>query len=179
MHTFVQFAAEQSAPASGGLGALGLNLTSFLFQLITFVIVLLLLRKFVYGKLVATLEARREAVEKSLDNAKEATEELEKTQKKVAAMLVEARGEAEAIVATAHKESAAMLEEAEAKSRKRADHIVSEAKSRLDLDVAEARKQLRAETKALVAIATEAIIHEKLDGKKDEQLITAALKERV
>jgi hypothetical protein len=38
----------EAAPASGGLSALGLNWQSFLFQLITFVIVLVLLRKFVY-----------------------------------------------------------------------------------------------------------------------------------
>lgn len=177
MEVLVIFASETAEPASGGLGALGLNLTSFLFQLTTFVIVLLLLRKLVYKRLVDTLEARREAVEKSLDSAKEATEELEETRKKVAHMLVEARGEADGIVETAHKEAANMLEEAEAKSRKKAEHIVAEAKSQLGLEIASARKQLRQETKELVAVATEAIIREKLDSKKDEQLIESALKE--
>ena len=46
MSPFIQFGAE-AVEASGGLGALGINLQGFLFQLITFVLVLLLLIAFV------------------------------------------------------------------------------------------------------------------------------------
>ncbi len=60
---------------SSGLGALGLNVESFVFQLITFVVVLLILRKYVYSRLVNTLESRRTAVIESLEDAKKAAEE--------------------------------------------------------------------------------------------------------
>lgn len=176
MNNFLTFAAEETP---SGLGAFGLNLTAFAFQLITFILVMLLLRKFVYKRLVNTLEERRKAVETSLDQAKESAEELEKTRAKVADMLNEAREEAEGIVATAHKEALAMNEDAEAKAHKKADHIVAEAKSQLDQEVAKARKSLRDETMQLVAVATEAIIKEKVDSKKDETLIRDALKEKV
>jgi F-type H+-transporting ATPase subunit b len=174
--TLSLFAAE-AAENTGGLGALGLNLQSFLFQLITFIIVLLILRKYVFGRLVTTLEARRKAVEDSLKNAAATADELHKTEAHITEMLKTARAQADDIVSVAHKEAAAMVEEAESKARKKADHIVSEAQAQLKHDVAEARQAIRQETVQLVVSATERLLREKVDVKRDSKLIEQALKE--
>lgn len=168
-----QFGAE----SGGGLGSLGINAKGFLFQLITFVLVMLLLKKYVYGKLVDTLEARRQTVLGSLEEAKKAAEELQDTEAKIEKLLAEARQESADIVATAHKEAVAMVEEAESKAQKKAEHIVHEAKSQLDGEILKAREVLKKETKALVADATERIIGQKLSGAADEKLIEQALQE--
>lgn len=176
--SLTQFAAEAAHEEStGGIAALGIDLKAFVFQLITFVAVLLFLKKFVYHKLVDTLEERRSAVVGSLEAAKQAAEDLGKAEEKVSKLLAEAKKESADIVATAHKEAANMLEEAEAKSRKKAEAIVAEARTQLDGDILKARTQLQKETKALVAQATEKIIGQKLDGAADERLIEQALKE--
>ena len=172
--TLIQFSAEA---AGGGLSSLGINLKGFLFQLITFVLVMLLLKKYVYGKLVDTLEARRSTVLQSLEQAKQATDELLGAEEKIEKLLVEARQESADIVATAHKEAVAMVEEAESKAQKKAEHIVSEAKAQLDSEILKARDMLVKETKALVAEATEQIIGQKLTGAADEKLIEKALQE--
>lgn len=171
----IQFGATEAE--AGGIGALGLNVQAFIFQLVTFVLVLLLLRKFVYGKLVSTLEDRRKTVEQSLSQAAEAAKELEKAGEKVEGMIKEARAESRDIIATAHKESVAMHEEAEKKAKKRADHIVSEARAQLDQDVLKAREALKDETRQLVVLATEKILKEKIDATRDSKLIDSALKE--
>lgn len=175
MSPFLQFGAE--AAASGGLGALGINLKGFLFQLITFVLVLILLRKFVYGRLVETLETRRKAVIESLDNAKEAAAALEKTNEKTAELLKEARKEAQDILATAQKEAAAVVEEAEQKASKKADHLLEQAEARIHADVAAARAHLQSELVGLVTAATEKVLQQKLDAKTDAALIKKALEE--
>lgn len=174
-----QFAAEEAhaSEQAGGIAALGLDLKAFVFQLITFVLVLLFLKKFVYSKLVDTLEERRNAVVGSLEAAKQAAEDLSKAEEKVEKLLAEARQESADIVAIAHKEAAAMVEEAETKARKKADTIVADAKSQLDSEILKARTQLQKETKALVAEATEKIIGQKLTGAADEKLIEKALAE--
>jgi F-type H+-transporting ATPase subunit b len=173
MNSLTTFAAEQA----GGISALGLNVQSFVFQLITFVAVLWLLRKFVYGRLVDTLEARRKAVEDSLDKATAAAKELEETEAKVGKMLDEARTEAADIVALAHKEATTMVEEAEAKAAKKAEHMVAQAEARLKQDIEAARVELRHETASLVAAATEKVLKQKVDSKADKDLIASALKE--
>lgn len=178
LHQIIQFASTEAEPAAaGGLSALGLNLQSFIFQLITFLLVLLLLRKYVWGRLVDTLEARRVAVEKSLDQAAQTAKELENTQQKISGMIKEARAEADGIVQTAHKEAAAMVEDADQKARKRAEHIINDAKSQIDQETLKAREALKKETKGLVAAATEKIIKQKLTDDRDEQLIKEALQE--
>lgn len=161
----------------GGLSALGLNVQSFLFQLITFVLVLAILRRYVFGRLVSTLEERRKAVEESLNNAAAAADELHKTEAHIAEMMKQARVQADDIVAVAHKEAAVMVEEAEVKARKRADHLVNEARQQLDQDVAKARQAIRRDTVQLVAAATERLMGEKMDSTRDAALIERAIKD--
>lgn len=160
---------------SGGISALGLNVQAFVFQLITFVIVLVILQKFVFGKLVATLDARQKAVDDSIKHAKAAEEKLAGAEKTIAGMLQEARKEADEVVSASHKEAAQMVEAAETKAAARAEHIVKEAKSQMDVELAKAREALKKDTAQLVALATEHIIKEKLDQTKDAKLINTAL----
>ena len=177
LHQFAAEAGHETEKATGGIAALGLDLKAFLFQLVTFILVLLFLRKYVYGKLVDTLEARRTEVLGSLEAAKQAAEDLDKAEAKVEKLLAEARQESADIVATAHKEAVALVEEAESKAQKKADHIVHEAKAQLDGEILKARNALKKETKALVAEATEKIIGQKLTSAADEKLIEEALRE--
>lgn len=167
-----------AADSAGGLAALGLDWKAFLFQLATFVIVLLILRKFVFGKLVATLDARQKAVDDSIKNAQATEAKLRDAEKTIAGMMADARREADNLVAAGHKEAAQMVEAAEAKAVKRAEHIVAEAKSQMDVELAKAREALKKETAKLVASATEHILREKIDPAKDIKLIDAALRER-
>ncbi len=163
------------AESTGGLSALGLNWQSFLFQLISFVIVLVILRVFVFKKIVATLDARRSAVENSVRHATETEEKLRKAEDKIMSMLDDARKQADDIIVAGHKQSALVVEAAEQKAAERADHIVAEAKNQLQQDVAKARDDLKAETMNLVSLATAKIIKEKLDAKKDNDLVNDAL----
>jgi F-type H+-transporting ATPase subunit b len=75
------------------------------------------------------------------------------------------------------KEATSIVEEAEDKATKRAEHIVTEAKAQLDNDIRTARETLKQETTALVAYATEKVVKQKVDAKKDASLIESALKE--
>lgn len=167
--------AEAATESAGGISALGLNWKGFLFQLITFVIVLLVLKKFAFGKLIAVLDARQKAVDDSLRNAAEIEDKLKNAKKTVATMLADARNEADEILSASHKEAAQAVEAAEQKASQRAEHIVKEAKAQMEVEVAKARDALKAETVQLVAQATEHMLREKLDATKDAKLINSAL----
>lgn len=168
-------AAEGAQEAAGGISALGLNWKAFLFQLITFVIVLLILRQFVFGKLIAVLDARQKTVDDSLRNAAEIEKELKNAKKTVEGMLADARKEADEVLSASNKEAAQVVDAAEQKAAQRAEHIVKEAKAQMDVELVKARKELRAETAKLIAEATGRIIREKIDPEKDSKLISEAL----
>lgn len=171
-------ATHGASEAGGGnlLTSLGIDPKLFIGQAIAFGILLFILGKFVYPPLIKSIDKRREKIEAGLQEAKEAQEALEKAESRVEALLADARKEADAIVARSHEEASAMVREAETKAKERAERLVADAKSQIDADVVKARAALKKDTMQLVALATEKIIHEKLDAKKDEQLVEQALK---
>ena len=108
----------------------------------------------------------------------EMKKENEKLEAKIAKILQETRTEADQFIASAQDAARQTVREAEDKAREKAAGILKEAESRIDQDTARARKQLEKELVGLVSDATEAIIGEKVDAKKDAQLIERALKEQ-
>lgn len=175
MHMMTVAAAE--ATNGGFFEALGIDLRLLLLQGVAFLILVWFLNKYVYPILVKAIDDRQAKIEEGTKAAEEAKQKAEATEADVNKLFKEARAQADDIVATAHKEAAAMLDSAESKAKKRAEHIVSEAKAQLDQDVSAARDMLRKDTAELVALATEKIVKEKVDAKRDATLIERAIKE--
>lgn len=177
MYTLLAAASEaaRSEESAGLLGALGINGKLFITQLLAFLVLVAILGKFVYPFLVRTIDERRESIEEGLKQAKEAQEASEKAEAHIQQLLADARKEADTIIARSHAEATAQVAEAEEKARKRADQIIKDAHNQLQADVAKARVALKKDIASLVAIATERILHEKIDASKDGQLIDRAL----
>lgn len=170
-----QFAAESSG--SSGISSLGVNLKSFLFQLITFLIVLLILRRWVFPKLVATLEARRQALEASLIQAKQTEEALQQAETKAGEMLHQARVQADAILAEAGAKVEDIIAKGETAASERGARIIAEAEERLGLERERLHRELRGELADLVTAATEKVLRQKVDQQQDRKLIEQSLKE--
>lgn len=170
-----KFAAETGEPASG-IGAFNLNIKAFLFQLITFVLVLLILRRWVFPKLVATLEQRRVVLENSLAQAKKTEETLAKAEAKAEEIIAKARAQADEALTEAKIAASNVIAESEEAAAKRAAMIVKDAEARLNDEREKLRSELRQELAGLVADATEKVVQQKLDAKQDISLIERMVK---
>lgn len=173
MTPITNFAAETS-----GIGALGIDGKAFVIQLITFLLAFVILKKYAFTPMGKILNERRETIESGVKLGEEMKQENEKLEAKVAEILQQTRVEADGIISGAQDAARQTIREAEDKAREKAAGILKEADSRIDQDTARARKQLEKELVGLVSDATEAIIGEKVDAKKDAQLIERALKEQ-
>lgn len=173
MTQITNFAAESS-----GIGALGINGKAFIIQLITFLLAFLVLKRYAFKPIAKVLDERRETIESGVKLGEDMQKERIKLDEKVAKILQDTRVEADTIIAGAQDVARQTVREAEDKARDKADGIIKQAESRIDQDTARARKQLEKELVGLVSDATEAIIGEKVDAKKDAQLIERALKEQ-
>ncbi len=171
----VQFG--EAGGSSNGIGAFNINLKSFLFQLVTFVIVLLVLRRWVLPPLLATMEKRRETLERSLEQAKQTEEALTRAEAKAEEIIAQARTHADEALAEARKSAEGVIVNAEAAAAERGELIIKDAEARLEQERTKLRQELKAELADLVADATEAIIRQKLDEPNDRKLIEQALKE--
>lgn len=167
--------AHEAAASPGLLQALGIDGKLLIEQGLAFLILVAVLGKFVYPALIKAVDARRDQIEAGMKEAKEAAEALSKAEAKVSEMLADARKEADNVIARSHKEAGAMVAEAEEKAKTRADQIIKDAREQLNTDIAKARQALKKDTIELVALATEKIVKEKLDEKKDSRLIADAL----
>lgn len=178
MFEILPILASTEAEKSNSLfGALGIDARLLILQLLAFAFLVWFLGKFVYPHLVSAIEKRERAIEESVAAASEAEAKAEKTQKEIEKLFAAARKDSSDIVEAAHKEATVMVKDAEDKAKSRAEQIVTDARAQLDQDIIKARKALRNETTELVALATEKIIREKVDAKKDKALIEAAVKD--
>ena len=168
-----QFADSSS---SSGIGAFNINLKSFIFQLVTFVIVLWVFKRWILPPILRTLDERRKTLEDSLTNAKQTEEALARAEAKAEEILGRAREQADEALAEAKKAGGGVVADAETAAAQRAGVIIKEAEARLNEERDKLRQELRAEMAGLVADATEKIIHEKLDPKKDISLIERAIR---
>jgi F-type H+-transporting ATPase subunit b len=165
------------ASSSGGISSLGLNLGSFLTQLATFVLVLLILRRWVFPKLVETLEKRRSALEESLVQAKKTEETLSQAEVKVAQILQKAREQADASLRDAKAQAAELIAKGEASAVAKAKAIIDEAQMQLDIEREKLRRELKAELAKLVSLTAEKVLAKKLDPKEDLALIDREIKD--
>lgn len=176
--TLLAAATEHSEQSAGLFQALGIDVKLLIEQALAFLILVFLLGKFVYPALIKAVDGRRDAIEAGLKEAKESQEAAEKVQEQVGDLLQQARKDADDILARSHQDAATMLSDAEEKARQRAEQIVTDARAQLAADVRKAREALKTETIQLVAAATEHVIGEKLDERKDAGLIKTALQEK-
>lgn len=171
----VETAQHTQEASSGIFGALGINAELLILQGIAFLLLVWALSKWVYPVFMKALDKRQAEMEAGLKASQEAQKAAEDAEQRVQKQLAAARKQADDILAATNKEAAALLADAEAKAARRAEHIVSEAKADMHNQLQAAREELKAETRSLVAQATEAIIGEKLDAAKDAALVTKAL----
>ncbi len=171
----IYFAAE-SAEKATGLGALGVSMKAFIFQLITFVFVFIILKRFVFDRVGKILEQRRKVIDDGVRLGRKLEKERDNLDKEIAKVTREARHEADKIVAIANKESRDILRDAEKVAQKKADAMVVDAEARIEEDKKQALKKLEKDIVSLVSEATETIVHEKIDASKDSKLIDEAIR---
>lgn len=170
---YLQFAAEE-ADASG-LAALGLDMRAFIIQLLTFVLVFFILKKYAFAPIINALENRRKTIEEGLKLTSELSEEKEKLQREVAEAHRKARRESDEILAASKTRADEIAKEAEASAEAKVDNMLQDARSKIDEETKRARKNLEQEMVDLVIKATEFVAKEKIDSKKDKELISEAL----
>lgn len=172
---FASAAAESTGGSSDLLGSLGIDWQMLGLQMISFIILVFIVAKFIYPQIAAMLDRREKIIDDAMKASREAQKKADAAEGEIAKMLANARDEATSIIDTAKKESTDIVSDAEASAQKHADTIVSNAMADINREVESARKTLRGEMVNLVAAATEKVVDSKIDA-RDEKIIAEAVK---
>jgi F-type H+-transporting ATPase subunit b len=160
---------------SGGLGALGIDGPSLLYQVINFALLFFLLKRFAFPPIMKILDQRRQTIEESLKTPQAIELRNEQLLREQASLLESAQDASGKILADARSESEALLKEAETKARFQSQQLIADAEAMIQARAQEVRFELRREAGHLIAQATKKIIGEKIDEKHDQSLIESAL----
>ena len=169
-----QFASE--AAEKEGFAALGFDPKAFLIQLVTFLLVFYILKRYVFGLIVDMLEKRRLTVEEGVRLSQEAKANAEKLEREIAAAHKQVRQDADKLLADTKDQADGIIRTAEQSAGAKAENILADAKKKIIEETERARRALERETVELVIQATEAVSREKLDATKDAALIKDALR---
>ena len=169
--------ATEAAHESGLFDSIGINWEALLLQTIAFLVLLWLLKKFVYPPLVKMLDKRDEEIEASQKAAREVQAQADEANAKTEKLLKEARKEATELVEDAKKQSALIVSDAEKSATEKADAIAKKAEASLQQEVTAAKKALKSEMLDLVTLATEKVASKAVSSKVDQSLIDQTLKE--
>lgn len=158
------------------LNNLGINGSLLLAQLINFGILLFVLYKFAYGPVLKMLEDRTKKIEKGLQDAEASHKKLAEISEKESAVLVEARKNAQEIIKKSEEVAVKNAEGIITLAKVQSDKLVEDAKKQIKQEKDKILLEAKSEVANLVMIATEKIIHEKLDSVKDKELINQIIK---
>lgn len=150
---------------------------NFLFVIINLVIFYFLMKKFIFGKIMATMDKRKELIKKQFDEADEAKADAEKLRSDYQAQLDDVENERKELIgkakADAKKEYDKILDKASAD----ASRVKSEAKRAAELELQQARANANDELVALAMETAEKVIGENASADIDKKLYDKFLQE--
>lgn len=109
------------------LGNIGFDFKVFLFNTINFMILILLLKKFLFDKVIAVMDERKALINEGIENARKAEEELERANEKKKVIVSDAKKLKEDILDEAKAQANSYIEEAKSKASKQVEHILLKA----------------------------------------------------
>lgn len=167
------FAAEAEGPT--GIAALGLNVPGLIAQLVNFLILIVLLRLFLWKPVLRVLDERKRRIQEGMQAAERAATQASASEAEAQRALAEARAEGQQAIARAQETAARLREELEARAREQADQIVTRAREEVAQERDQAIQQLRQEFASLAMTAAERVINQSLDRQAHQRLIDEVL----
>jgi F-type H+-transporting ATPase subunit b len=169
---FVPAVAFASGGGEGGFISVD---KSFFIQVANFLVLLFLLTKLLYKPLLAKMDERTQAIQKSLDEAQAARAEARKERDEFAAKIQAAHAEAQGIRATALKDAADEQRRLVDAARAEAARLVASARQEMDQDVRRARQELRQEVVDLAIAVSERLIKKSLNDADHRRVVDDAI----
>ena len=155
-------------------GLLDFNGT-FIAELIAFILMILILGKYAYPRIMAAANAREARIEAGLRAAQEAEQRLQQVQDEVRKTLDEAKAQAREVLSRAHGDATVEAQEVLQRARDDAEAQIERARVEIGAERDKAIQDLRAEVSSLIIETSSKVVGESLDPQKHTRLINEGL----
>ncbi|MFQ5657517.1 MAG: F0F1 ATP synthase subunit B [Candidatus Methylomirabilales bacterium] len=157
-------------------GIVNLDMT-FLLQTINFIILVIILYKFLFKPLSSFVEKRAEGIRQSLEEAKRAREDVARARAEYEESLKAARQEAAALRQRMDREMTEERERLIQQSREEANRLITQARSEIEQEVRRAKADLRGEAVNLSISTAERLLERSLTDEDHKRLAEQYIEE--
>ncbi|MGZ3535897.1 MAG: F0F1 ATP synthase subunit B [Thermodesulfobacteriota bacterium] len=163
----------------GGFASLGINLPLLVVFIANFIVLLVMLRLFLYKPVMKVLDERAKRAREAIELAEATKKEYDQAKDEIQKQIEKGRQEGQAIIAQAMQVGERLKEESRQEATKQAQVIVDRARSELEAERDKLVGDLRREFVDISIAAAEKVIKETLDKEKHRKLIEETLQESV
>lgn len=155
----------------------GIQPTLLIAQIVNFLIILYLLKKFFYKPILKILDDRKKKIEESLKNADLIEERLQKTEEGSKKIITEAQNTTQTLINDAKKEAERIGDQASQDARKTIEDAAYKARIQIEAERTAMQKRLERETLDLVVVVIKRILGRNLKSKEKQDLTASAARE--
>ena len=152
-------------------------LAQFVVNILAFVLLLLILKKFAWGSLLKLIDDRRAKIASEFEGIERTQQELAKLKTDYQEHLAQIEEEARAKIQQAVDEGRRVAAEVEEGARAHAREVLEKSKEAIALEVAKARLELKDQVVDLAIQATHKILRQNLDEETDRRMIESFIRE--
>ena len=147
----------------------------FMWTIVTFLIVLMILKWKAWGPLINALDKREEDIREALASAEKARQDAEKASSEYEDMMKKARVEAQQIVADGKAAGERVKNDIESAANDKANEIIEKAKAQIDAERRKAIQEIKSSVVDLSMDAAAKVIERNLDSDDNRKLVDQAL----
>ncbi len=161
------------------LNNFGVQPTLLFGQIVNFLIILFLLKKFFYGKILDALEQRKKRIEESLKNADTIELKLKETEEKSTKIIEDIQSQAQKIIAEAKSQASEIAAKASQDAQKTIQEAVIAAQDQIETEREKMKEKLQEETLTLIVEVAKKVLGRNLKTAEKQNLTKQAIIETV
>lgn len=158
------------------LNQFGINPILLAAQVVNFLILLFILKRFLYKPILKVLEQRKLRIEESLKNAEEIEKRLLQTIEEEERRIQKASLESEKIIKEAQTAAAQIIDEGKVRAEQLSQRILQEGEKQLQLEKEKLQQEVRGDLADVLSLALQKVTGKIFDKKDQRELIEQTVK---
>ena len=175
------FASDESGQSDAARGGgwmekwLSFDPGLFMWTIVTFLIVLFILKWKAWGPLMSALDKRAEDIKNALSAAERAKEDAEKASQDYEKLVQKAHSEAQQIIADSKAAGERVKNEVESAAKEKAEEMIEKAKIQIEAESQRAIQEIKSSVVDLSIEAAGKILEKNLDSEDNRKLVDQTL----
>ena len=144
-------------------------------QTITLIVVLVILKRFAWSKIITTIQNREQSIQGAIESARQAKKQIDLLEEKGKEILSKANIESEQIIKEAIMAKDKIVLEAKNEAIVAGDEMIKNAKSQIEKERRMAIVEIKKDLAGMILTTTERFLEKKLDNEEEQKKLLSSM----